>query len=96
MIRPRGEPIDDLFPARPIAPEAESAARELVAAMNRRHLDRHAGDDALAARIRGYELAARMQASVPLRHRPEGRDRRDPGRSTASTAPRRPTSAAPA
>jgi hypothetical protein len=66
VIRPKGEPIDDLFPARPIAPGAESAARELVADMNRRHLDLHAGDDALSARIRGYELAARMQASVPM------------------------------
>ena len=34
--------------------------------MNRRHLERHEGEDALAARIRGYEMAARMQTSVPL------------------------------
>jgi hypothetical protein len=66
VIRPRGEAITDLFPSRPVAPDAESAARELVAAMNRHHLDRHEGDDALSARIRGYELAARMQTSVPL------------------------------
>jgi hypothetical protein len=66
VIRPQGEPIDDLFPSRPIAPGAESAARELVAAMNRRHLEQHAGEDALTARIRGYEMAARMQTSVPL------------------------------
>ena len=66
VIRPKGEPIDDLFPARPIDAGAESAAREMVASMNRGHLGRHPGDDALSARIRGYELAARMQASVPL------------------------------
>jgi Protein of unknown function (DUF1501) len=66
MIRPRGAPIDDLFPARPIAAGAEAAARDLVATMNHAHLERHAGDDALAARIRGYELAARMQTSIPL------------------------------
>jgi len=65
VIRPRGEPIADLFPARPIDAGAESAARELVGAMNRGHLASHGGDDALAARIRGYELAARMQVSVP-------------------------------
>jgi hypothetical protein len=65
VIRPRGEPIDDLFPSRPIDPGAESAARELVGSMNRDHLGRHPGEDALVARIRGYELAARMQASVP-------------------------------
>jgi hypothetical protein len=66
MIRPRGTPIDDLFPARAIAAGAESAARELVASMNQAHLERHPGDDALAARIKGYELAARMQTSVPI------------------------------
>jgi hypothetical protein len=66
VIRPQGEPIDDLFPASPVDPEAESAARELVAAINRRHLEEHKGEDALAARIRGYEMAARMQTSVPL------------------------------
>ena len=65
VIRPRGEPVDDLFPSRSIDPGAESAARDLVASMNRRHLDDHPGEDALAARIKGYELAARMQTSVP-------------------------------
>jgi hypothetical protein len=65
VIRPQGEPIDDLFPSRTLAPNAETAARELVAEMNRRHFASHADDDALAARIRGYELAARMQVSVP-------------------------------
>ncbi len=66
LIRPKGEPIDDLFPARPTSPESEAAARELVARMNKDHLGRHGADDALSARIRGYELAARMQASIPL------------------------------
>jgi hypothetical protein len=66
VIRPKGEPIDDLFPAQSIGPGAESAARELVASMNRRHLERHDGEDSLTARIRGYEMAARMQTSVPL------------------------------
>jgi len=65
VIRSQGPPIDDLFPARSIAPDADHAARDLAAAMNRRHLDEHPGDDALAARIRGYELAARMQTAVP-------------------------------
>jgi Protein of unknown function (DUF1501) len=66
VIRPQGEPIDDLFPSRPVAPGAESAARDLVAQMNRRHFEHHKGEDALAARIQGYEMAARMQMSVPL------------------------------
>lgn len=65
VLRSRGEPIEDLFPARPLDPLADRAARELAQAMNRRHLQDHAGDDLLAARVRGYELAARMQAAVP-------------------------------
>ncbi len=65
VVRPRGEPIDDLFPARPVAAGADSAAHALLDAMNQRHLAGHPGDDALAARIRGYEMAARMQTSIP-------------------------------
>jgi Protein of unknown function (DUF1501) len=66
VIRPQGEPIDDLFPASPVDPESEAGTRELVAAMNRSHIARHSDDDALAARMRGYAMAARMQTSVPL------------------------------
>jgi hypothetical protein len=65
VIRPKGEPIDDLFPARPIARDVDRAARELASALNQRHFESHGEDDALAARIRGYELAARMQLAVP-------------------------------
>jgi hypothetical protein len=66
VIRPQGEPIDDLFPASPVDSESETGTRELVAAMNRSHIARHPDDDALAARMRGYAMAARMQISVPL------------------------------
>ncbi len=66
VIRPQGEPIDDLFPASPVDPKSEAGTRELVAAMNRSHIARHPGDDTLAARVRGYAMAARMQISVPL------------------------------
>jgi hypothetical protein len=39
--------------------------RDLLGSMNRKHLEAHGQDDALSARIRGYELAARMQLSIP-------------------------------
>ena len=64
-FRSRGAPIDDLTPDRPIATDAEEAARDLIADMNRRHLALRGGEDALAARVRSYELAARMQLAVP-------------------------------
>ena len=60
-----GPPIRSLEPAQPIAPETELASRDLLAAMNARHLADRAGDDALSARIRSYELAARIQLAGP-------------------------------
>jgi hypothetical protein len=51
--------------ARGVSPEADGAARSLLQRMNQRHLDRHPGEGKLAARIASYELAARMQLSVP-------------------------------
>jgi hypothetical protein len=48
-----------------VAPDADRAARSLLQRMNQRHLERHPGDGKLAARIASYELAARMQLSVP-------------------------------
>jgi hypothetical protein len=65
MIRARGNPIDDLHPSLPLAADADGASRDLLDAMNRDHLADRPGDDALAARIRAYELAARMQVAVP-------------------------------
>jgi hypothetical protein len=64
-LRSQGAALDDLFPARPIPAAAERATRTLLDEMNRRHHHERPGEDALAARIRSYELAARMQLSVP-------------------------------
>src|ERR1051325_10586498 len=65
MMCSQGTPIDDLFPARDLPADAERATRQLLDAMNARHHAERPGDDALAARIRSYELAARMQLAVP-------------------------------
>lgn len=64
-IRSTGPAIHDLAPARPIAADTEAASRQLLAAMNERHLAEHAHGDALLARMRSYEMAARMQLAVP-------------------------------
>ncbi len=45
--------------------QQDHAARTLLQRMNARHLEAHPGDAKLAARIASYELAARMQLSVP-------------------------------
>ncbi|MCA9054671.1 MAG: DUF1501 domain-containing protein [Planctomycetaceae bacterium] len=65
VIRSQGEPIDDLFPAVEREASRESASRSLLADMNARHLAERGADDLLQARIRSYELAARMQLAVP-------------------------------
>ena len=59
------QPIRNL--ARPTAttPDNDRSTREFLTKLNRHHLDRYPGDTELAARISSYELAARMQLSVP-------------------------------
>lgn len=58
------EPVRHLV-APGVSKEADQATRSLLQRMNQQHLDQHPGDARLAARIASYELAARMQLSVP-------------------------------
>jgi hypothetical protein len=59
------QPVRDLFPAKKLATGADAATREFVNAINRQHIQRTGDDTVLAARIRSYELAAKMQLSIP-------------------------------
>jgi len=52
-------------PAGFITPESESDGLELLEKLNGQHMTRNPGDSRLEARIRAYELAARMQVSAP-------------------------------
>src|SRR5579884_1215485 len=63
-LRARGPALDDLTPAKPVDADAERDGRDLLAAMNRRHQEGRDAD-ALSARVRAYELAAKMQLAVP-------------------------------
>jgi hypothetical protein len=65
VLRGKGAPLDDLFPALPISEDADSATRDLLESMNQRHLAERGRSDPLAARIASYQLAARMQLAVP-------------------------------
>ncbi len=60
-----GEVISNLFPAKEIPEKIEKSSRELLAKMNRLHMDDKGAEDAFAARVASYELAARMQLAVP-------------------------------
>ncbi len=48
-----------------VSGKEDAAARSLLQKMNARHLSANPGDNKLAARIASYELAARMQLSMP-------------------------------
>ncbi|MEQ1860955.1 MAG: DUF1501 domain-containing protein [Chthoniobacteraceae bacterium] len=61
-------PIADLFPHKSggyITPGSESATQAVLASLNREHAATREGDPRLDARIRSYELAAKMQLAAP-------------------------------
>jgi hypothetical protein len=62
----RDNPIEDLQPrAEYVTAEGDRDGLGLLASLNREHELQRAGDSRLAARMRSYELAARMQLSAP-------------------------------
>ncbi len=69
LIKPNDAvPIPNLHPpasAGNINAESEAAGLELLRKLNSQHLQTHAGDAQLEARIASFELAAKMQASAP-------------------------------
>ncbi|MBS0261299.1 MAG: DUF1501 domain-containing protein [Planctomycetes bacterium] len=58
-------PVRNLARPNAIPPAADVATRNFISRLNAHHLQRFPGDSELAARISSYELAARMQLSVP-------------------------------
>ena len=62
----RENPIADLKPrAAYVTPDSERAGLELLGRLNRDYQLQRPGDSRLAARVRSYELAARLQLSAP-------------------------------
>ena len=59
------QPIRNLTPPASINRSADIAARDLLKLINGEHLRENPRDSDLAARIASYELAAKMQLSVP-------------------------------
>ncbi|MBL8851255.1 MAG: DUF1501 domain-containing protein [Planctomycetaceae bacterium] len=64
-FRGGSEPVKNLRPALPVSEEEDQATRAFLAGLNYRHLAESGGEASLTARIRSYELAARMQLAVP-------------------------------
>lgn len=62
----RVNPIDDLLPhADFVTKSSDRDGLELLSQINRQYQNQRQGDSRLEARIRSYELAARMQLSAP-------------------------------
>jgi hypothetical protein len=64
-FRSRGEPIADLKTPESITPAARAAASGFLNELNRDFAAANPAEDAFQSRIRSYELAAKMQLSVP-------------------------------
>jgi hypothetical protein len=64
-FRSTGEPIADLETPPDVSPKERGAATKILEQMNREFQEANPGDSALTARVRSYELAARMQSAVP-------------------------------
>jgi hypothetical protein len=68
MVQPSAaSPIADLFPpdASYVTPESDAEGLAVLRGLNRQHESIRPDDSRLEARIRSYELAARMQLSAP-------------------------------
>lgn len=66
MFNSTGQAIRDLFPALPIPADVEFASRTLQRRLNELHEQQVGENSELAARMRAYELAAKMQLAVPM------------------------------
>lgn len=64
-MRPGASPILDLKPQPGVAPNQQQQDLAFIDALNRRHMERRDEDDRLAARVKAYELAFRMQSTAP-------------------------------
>lgn len=64
-LRPEGSPILDLNPPATVTRARQRENLDLLARLNRNHLDSRPGRTDLEARLNSYELAFRMQTEVP-------------------------------
>ncbi|WLD11855.1 DUF1501 domain-containing protein [Planctellipticum variicoloris] len=64
VVRPQEPRILNLDPPAHLKGPAQDRFLSYLGQINREHLDRHAGELDLAARIQSYELAARMQVAA--------------------------------
>ena len=59
------QPVRDLFPALKLSTRTDRATHDFINRINRQHLQQTGEDAILSARLRSYQLAAKMQLSIP-------------------------------
>jgi hypothetical protein len=64
-LKPQGSPIDNLDRPDAVSNEQQRAQLDLLKKLNQHHLEDHAAEAELAARIESFELAYRMQSAAP-------------------------------
>jgi hypothetical protein len=64
QFRSTGLPLLNLKPPKEITPEKQREQLDLIGRLNEEFIRAHPGEEPLAARIRAYELAYRMQAEA--------------------------------
>ncbi|MEX0715067.1 MAG: DUF1501 domain-containing protein [Planctomycetaceae bacterium] len=65
MFHAEGEVVRNLHSPEPLADGTRAARLRLLESINSRDLERRGGGDAFADRIASYQMAARMQRSIP-------------------------------
>jgi hypothetical protein len=65
VLRAKGAPVVDLFPPDGVSNAEQRDALSLLKDLNGEHSRRRAGESDLTARLSAYELAAKLQVSVP-------------------------------
>lgn len=64
-LLPGDTPVRDLNPSVAVGKDEETASREFLRLVNQSHLEQSGQEASLAARLKSYALAARMQLAVP-------------------------------
>jgi uncharacterized protein (DUF1501 family) len=64
-LKPSGDPIDNLHRPQELNDSRQRAQLDLLAHLNKDHLDENPAEKELAARIESFELAYRMQSAAP-------------------------------
>ncbi|MEZ6128320.1 MAG: DUF1501 domain-containing protein [Planctomycetaceae bacterium] len=64
-LKPQGDPIDNLNRPGDLNQARQRAQLDLLAKLNQQHLQQHAAERDLAARVESFELAYRMQVAAP-------------------------------